>query len=300
MHTDDELRRELLLFKAITDCPQAVIAAKDLDGRYIFVNQAFARLLKRQREAFIGHTDQELFGPEVAREQRKTDLQALKYQTAIMVEETLPVDGRAHHYLSMKFPVHDLSGKLYATGLVATDVSKLKRLTEHLRLQAETDELTGLCNRRKLFGVGRRETARALRYNLPLSLAMFDIDHFKAVNDRFGHAAGDQVLAQFSQLVSSQLRHNDLFGRLGGEEFAVILPHTGLEQAQRWAERVVCLLAASPLSIDSTTALSITVSAGIAQMNCPLSSFEQLLNAADVQLYRAKNAGRNCVRVTAG
>lgn len=294
---DDELTRQILLFQAITEHAQAVIAAKDLEGRYIFVNQEFSRLFKRRREACIGCTDHELFEPEFARAFRKADLQALKRQRAVVVEEKAPVDGQLRHYLSMKFPVRDFDGNLFATGLVATDISTLKQLAEELRLQAETDELTGICNRRKLFEVGQREVARALRYNLPLSLALFDIDHFKAVNDRHGHAVGDRVLVGFCRLVIEHLRRNDCFGRLGGEEFVVILPHTSLAPARLWAERIVRLLAAAPLSIDPGAELSVTVSAGVAHLNGSLDSFEQLLKAADSQLYQAKCGGRNCVRM---
>lgn len=297
IRVDDELTRQILLFQAITEHAQAVIAAKDLEGRYIFVNQEFSRLFKRRREACIGCTDQQLFEPEFAQAFRKADLQTIKRQRAIVVEEKAPVDGQLRHYLSMKFPVRDLDGKLFATGVVATDISTLKQLAEELQLQAETDELTGICNRRKLFEVGQREVARALRYDLPLSLALFDIDHFKSVNDRHGHAAGDRVLVGFSRLVTEHLRRNDCFGRLGGEEFVVILPHTPLDPARLWAERIVGLLAAAPLSVDSGTELNVTVSAGVAHLNGSLDSFEQLLKAADSQLYQAKCGGRNCVRM---
>ncbi|MET1076868.1 MAG: GGDEF domain-containing protein [Pseudomonas sp.] len=299
MQIDDELTRQLLLFKAITRYSRAVIGAKDLQGRYIFVNHEFSRLFQRHRDHCIGRTDLELFGPEVARTLRRTDLKALKREEAILVEETAPVDGSLRHYLSVKFPVYDLSGQLFASGLVATDISQLKQLTEKLRLQAETDELTGVFNRRKLFEVGNREVSRALRYGLPLSLVMFDIDHFKAVNDRFGHATGDSVLMAFSQLVGGHLRRNDYFGRLGGEEFAVILPHTGIEQAQGWAERIVHLLGEESLAVNDCAEVQVTVSAGVAQLTHH-SSFEHLLKTADTQLYRAKNAGRNCVRALAG
>lgn len=294
---DDELKRQILLFQAITEHAQAVIAAKDLQGRYIFVNEEFSRLFKIRREACLGRTDRELFEPEFAQAFRRNDLQALMDEQAIMVEERAPVDGQLRHYLSMKFPVRDLDGKLFATGLVATDISTLKQLAEELQLQAETDELTGIWNRRKLFEVGQREIVRALRYGFPLSLALFDIDHFKSVNDCHGHGAGDRVLVGFCRLVTEHLRRNDCFGRLGGEEFVVILPHTPLESARLWAERIVGLLAAAPLPIEPGTELSVTVSAGVAHLSGPVETFEQLLKVADSQLYRAKCGGRNCVRM---
>lgn len=291
---ESDLQRQLSLFRAITDHSQAVIGAKDLDGRYLYVNREYSRLFHRPCSDFIGHDDFELFPAEIAREFRKADLKVQKCRQALKVEEVAPVDGELRHFLSVKFPVFDNQGRLYATGLVATDITSLRQLTNELKQLADSDALTGLNNRRKLFELGAHEVQRAARYRFSLSLVMFDLDHFKAINDRFGHAAGDRVLCEFARLVEAKLRSNDSLGRLGGEEFAVLMPHTRVDQAAHWVERLQKRLRGWTLLLEDGNAVRLSVSAGIAELE-PGGSFEQLLGRADDLLYRAKAAGRDCV-----
>lgn len=170
-------------------------------------------------------------------------------------------------------------------------------LKEAAETQARTDFLTGLSNRRHFFDLAGQEVSRAQRYRRPLSLLMLDVDRFKAINDARGHAAGDAVLKEVSALISSHLRDADAVGRIGGEEFAAVLPETDGAQAMQVAERLCAAIAETPIAAAAGEPLRITVSIGLAEMKDRAIGFEALLQEADRALYEAKEAGRN--RVTA-
>jgi diguanylate cyclase (GGDEF)-like protein len=138
----------------------------------------------------------------------------------------------------------------------------------------------------------RDETLRSQRYGYPVALAILDLDHFKAVNDRHGHPAGDVVLRAFARLACSQLRESDAIHRYGGEEFAVLLAHTPLDGALEAARRIVRATRETPVAIGST-ALTITVSAGVACLRGKECEAAALVAQADAALYEAKGSGRD-------
>ena len=165
---------------------------------------------------------------------------------------------------------------------------------EKLARLALQDELTGIANRRNFYRQAEAEFAYFKRSRHPLSVLMIDIDHFKKVNDKFGHSVGDAVLVQFAAFVSSLVRQEDLFGRVGGEEFAVLLREAHTEQAMEIGRRICD--GAAELSIPGAEADAwYTVSIGVASACLQDDSFESLLNRADKSLYEAKQAGRNRV-----
>jgi diguanylate cyclase (GGDEF)-like protein len=158
------------------------------------------------------------------------------------------------------------------------------------RVLVETDQLTGIANRRRLSQVLEREIDRAERTGQPLAIAIFDLDHFKQINDRFGHNVGDRVLKRVAADASRELRHDDMLGRFGGEEFVILFPAAGAEVALKVAERVrerVELADAEP---------AVTISIGVAQL-VPGETDESLLRRADEALYLAKSSGRNTLRL---
>jgi diguanylate cyclase (GGDEF)-like protein len=157
-----------------------------------------------------------------------------------------------------------------------------------------TDPLTGVANRRGFFDTGERLLVRARFAREPTALIVFDLDRFKSINDRYGHHTGDEVLTSFCRLATSQLRPNDLFGRIGGEEFASLLPDTGWHDALWLAERVRKAFEAF-LHTTSQYSFRSTVSVGVAISDGESSDLNALLNAADQVLYRAKALGRNRV-----
>jgi diguanylate cyclase (GGDEF)-like protein len=161
-----------------------------------------------------------------------------------------------------------------------------------------TDPLTGVTNRRGFFQMGERLLMRTRFARQPSALLMFDLDCFKRINDKFGHGTGDEVLVAFCRLATAQLRVNDLFGRIGGEEFASLLPNTTPQDALSLAERVRAAVECASLRVGDH-AVRATVSVGVAALSNDASAdLAGLLTAADRALYRAKEAGRNCVETS--
>jgi diguanylate cyclase (GGDEF)-like protein len=157
---------------------------------------------------------------------------------------------------------------------------------------ARTDALTGLKNRRAFDEEVQMEIRRAVRHGTALTLVMADIDHFKRINDNFGHQFGDLVLAHFSRIISMSIRTIDVPGRWGGEEFVILMPDTGLEEACQVAERIRMTFEQSPLKRGGDDCV-VTASFGLAQLSAKEPTLDFLLSRADTALYRAKEDGRN-------
>lgn len=169
------------------------------------------------------------------------------------------------------------------------------RLFERLRQMAITDGLTGLLNLRHFEELAGREMQRAARFKKNLSLIMMDIDHFKSVNDQFGHQAGDLALQHFADICRQALRKIDIIARIGGEEFAILLPETTLEGAMLVAERLRENIASTPAELAEGK-VNMTCSLGVADLQASPGDLKQLMKCADKALYEAKRAGRNQVK----
>lgn len=160
---------------------------------------------------------------------------------------------------------------------------------------ARTDALTGALVRGHFFDLAGREIARARRDDRPLGVLMIDVDHFKAVNDAYGHAAGDETLRRIAEIARGQLRPSDVFGRIGGEEFAAALPNVGPQDSLLVAERLRQAVDGEDIAIGGNRMITCTVSIGAASMRAGDESFEAALARADERLYTAKDLGRNRV-----
>jgi diguanylate cyclase (GGDEF)-like protein len=176
---------------------------------------------------------------------------------------------------------------------------KLGDTLEALRRLATHDPLTGLLNRREFDRILLEEEERARRFGDTLALVMFDVDHFKAINDFHGHPAGDAVLREIAQRVSGQVRTVDRVARLGGEEFGVILVQSDRAAALRGAELFGAAVRGHPVRIARAVALTVTLCAGVASLPHDVSTAAALVAAADKALYAAKTAGRDRVVVIA-
>ncbi len=199
--------------------------------------------------------------------------------------------------------------KLPTNELIAIydDITDSKNLENELECLAHTDYLTNLCNRHHFMEQGRTAYSRAMRHETPLSVLMFDIDHFKRVNDGCGHSAGDLAIRKVADAAFRAVRGIDIIGRIGGEEFAVVLPDTEKEDALLVAERIRCDIEKTEIVSDGIT-FGVTVSIGVVSLcrefmldkKCAMckehTTLEKLLQMADKALYVAKNNGRNCVR----
>jgi len=181
-----------------------------------------------------------------------------------------------------------------AYSLIIRDVSDRREANEKLRSVISCDHLTGLANRRVFFEAAELEVQRWQRQPRPLSLVMFDADHFKNINDQYGHAAGDGVLRHLAAGLSATFRSMDVVARIGGEEFAVLLPDTSLDGACVVASRVCQRIAEHAVEVDGTS-IRYTVSAGVATMDDTVAGVAELLKRADTAMYAAKAQGRNRV-----
>ena len=161
---------------------------------------------------------------------------------------------------------------------------------------AVTDVLTQVPNRRKFMDIAHHEWAVAQRYERPLSIMVMDVDHFKRVNDVYGHSAGDSVLKELCHRIKGELRETDCLARLGGEEFGLIMPFTDAEQAQHLAERLRNAVSSTPMKAQEHV-IQVTISIGVAErMRDKPDSFQQMFKRADNNLYQAKDLGRNRVQ----
>jgi diguanylate cyclase (GGDEF)-like protein len=174
-------------------------------------------------------------------------------------------------------------------------VKRVRNYAEELKLITMTDLLTGVGNRRHFVFRGNQEIQRCRRLKKDLCLALIDLDRFKDINDSYGHKSGDMVLQQFVQVAQRCIRLEDVFARVGGEEFAVLLPHTGIEDAVKVIERMREAVEASDFELDNNFKSKLTMSAGLTRVNLSRDDFETALVLADVALYDAKRTGRNKV-----
>ena len=184
-------------------------------------------------------------------------------------------------------------GKWYAVGSVR-DITERKRAEQKLIALATTDPLTGMPNRRHFMEEAERQCKLAIRHKEPFSVLMCDLDHFKSINDTYGHDVGDAVLKEASRCLMDLMRNTDICGRIGGEEFALAFPNTGPQQAFNFAERFRCAVMAMKVR-SGNDSVSFSVSIGIAGLCDETNTLELLLKRADEALYKSKYGGRNQV-----
>ncbi|MDX1634336.1 MAG: diguanylate cyclase [Marinobacter sp.] len=183
---------------------------------------------------------------------------------------------------------------------IILETTDRKRMEQELSRLATHDTLTGLYNRREISRILDEEIQRAERYDRSLAVLWIDLDHFKRVNDQYGHAAGDRVLQALCERLRDNIRAVDAIGRYGGEEFMVLLPEMEEEEARETAERLRALVADKPLALDREQTLALTISIGVAVYPEHGRSRDELCDAADRAMYQAKSAGRNQVCLARG
>jgi diguanylate cyclase (GGDEF)-like protein len=178
--------------------------------------------------------------------------------------------------------------------LIYSDVTDIVRNAQELERLATTDGMTGIFNRRHFLALADREWRRARRYRRALSFLMIDIDYFKSINYSYGHQVGDTMITHLANVTRECKRDTDVLARIGGEEFALLLPETDAYQAEIVAERIRHEVSINPLALAARS-VPATVSVGVASATANMSDFSQLMSAADQALYEAKRCGRNRV-----
>lgn len=273
----------------------AATYVKSREGRYLLVNRKHEEITGKLRAETLGKTDAEIFPAAAAEAYRRVDLDVMASGSTIEAEEALHDEQGDTFFLSVKFPTRNSANEITGICGISTDITPIKNYQKELERLSQFDELTNLFNRRHFISLAKHELNRSSRYDSKLSVMMLDIDHFKRINDRHGHKAGDQVLANVGKQIGDALRDSDIAGRMGGEEFAILLPETDLEQARIVAERLRKHVAETWLDIGDGSSLNCTLSIGVATMTDQKTDLENLLHQADTALYAAKNSGRNKV-----
>jgi diguanylate cyclase (GGDEF)-like protein/PAS domain S-box-containing protein len=283
-------------FRAMSEASRDALAMIDDQGRVVFWNPAAEGMFGLSREEMLGRVLHDAVAPPGELDKARAGFPEFAAGGRGKVGGTI-TELTARRGDGSVFPV-ELSvagfrqaGRWWAVG-AARDISERKQTEALLVRLATTDGLTGLFNRRRFMEAGEAELGRAGRFGHVTSLIMFDVDHFKAVNDTMGHAAGDAVLASLARTARETLRAVDILGRIGGEEFAALLPETGIEEALGVAERLRAAVAAAVAEFEGSR-LAVTVSLGAAECAGSGESLDSLLGRADAALYRAKQAGRN-------
>ena len=291
---ESALQDKTRLLDTLLNTVDAHIYMKDRGLRYLYANRQTCELYGRAPEQILGKTDFELHSPEIAQGFAAHDRVVFETGKRQGFKETaFDTAGVRHWFWSTKVPIVEADGRVEAYIGASSDLTETIRIRNELERLSQTDELTGIANRRHFMQLAEGEFERARRYRLKYSVISLDVDHFKQVNDRYGHHAGDAVLAGIAHTCRAALRSEDFIGRIGGEEFAVGLPHTGLDDAAMLAERLRKAVEARAFEGDWGGAIRTSISLGVAELRDETADFDRLLRQADAALYQAKDSGRN-------
>ena len=283
------------LVRAVLRVPMAVVSLVDRDRQWFKSRQGVAATQTARSISFCNHTIRDskplIVGDALADPRFATSPLVLG-EPYIRFYAGVPLRTHDGHNLGALCAMDTRPRRIEAEEIdILADLARLVVDELELRLIASIDSLTGLMTRRAFLDAGRRDVARALRYGRNLSCLMIDVDRFKTINDAQGHAAGDLVLQDIAATCRLQLRAGDYLGRVGGEEFAVILPETGCEEAFEVAERLRNAIAAEPVAAPGGP-ICVTASIGTAMLTRP-QDLGTLMANADAALYAAKADGRN-------
>ena len=257
----------------------------------------------RGAERLYGYREQETLGRSLltlipdshADAERRVSRRVLAGETVERDTQRLRKDGSIVDVSILSSPIRDGLGEVVAASEIARDISARKLADARLQHLASHDALTGLLNRRAFELELERAVAFAKRFGLETALIVVDIDHFKLINDTYGHRTGDAALQRLSDLMRSRLRQTDVLGRLGGDEFAIILPGVEQSQARRVADEILDVFRTDRGIAINGEVVAMTASAGIARIGADDASPGELLAEGDMALYAAKQGGRDRV-----
>lgn len=286
---EQEARRERDFSHSLIDALPGIFLLVGEDGRLLFWNAQLELATGFDAATLRRLPAVECFKSDYRETLAGEFLRAFVSGRASLEADLINSEGGLPCQLSIQRLPGERGMRLIAVGI---DVSERRALEIELERQAQSDALTGLVNRGHFLRVAERELLRTRRYGYGLSLLMMDVDWFKSINDRFGHQVGDRALRTLADLCRDSLREVDTVGRLGGEEFAALLPGTDLNAALAAAERLRVAVEASVLVLEDGNQVSLSLSIGVAQLS-EVDSLDSLMERADRGLYQAKRSGRN-------
>lgn len=292
------------LIKVVLEMPMVVVSLVDRDRQWFKSKQGIRVAETPRNFSFCAHTiegTKPLIVNDAHTDPRFANSPLVTGEPHIRFYAGVPLRSRDGYNVgalcSMDTKVRELRPEQIT---VLEDLARLIVDELELRIQASTDALTGVMSRRAFNAQADREIARANRYGSPLSCALVDADRFKSINDTYGHGVGDLALKHLASICSKELRTSDCVGRVGGEEFAIMLPETDLGTALEVAERLRKVIASTPLDAGDGRMIGLTASVGVAAYSETTKSFDGLLSNADFAMYDAKNSGRNRVACYVG
>ena len=299
----NEQLEALRLLQNIADSSSDAIFAKDLQGRYLLFNRAASEFVGRPAAQLIGADDWAIFPPEQAEMLHRTHRRLLELGRVETFEECIRTVRGDTVFIATKGPLRDAEGRIIGTFGISRDITERKRAEAEIEHLAYHDQLTGLPNRFLLEDRLHQALAQAQRAGAYGAVLFVDLDHFKRINDNFGHAAGDAVIREVAQRLSGHLRQGDTVARVGGDEFIVLLPE--LAPTETAAASLALAIAEKlrqeigrPMALDEHRSAT-SASVGITLFPRPGHQLGDLLREADIALYRAKETGRNALTLFA-
>ncbi len=294
------LKDQERFMRFLTDNMPGMVGYWTLELKCKYANKDYLEWFGKTQDQMQGITMQELMGETLFNKNEPFIRAALVGERQRFERTLTKADGRTGYTLAQYIPDIE-GGKVLGFFALVSDVTELKiaqmeleQRVKDLDILAATDPLTGIANRRRFLSRAEEETQRAKRYNQPLTFLMLDLDHFKTINDTYGHDIGDQVLKAVATALAVVMRNTDLIGRLGGEEFGALLVQTGLDEAKPAADRLRQALHEVGISSQGEP-IKITASIGLAQYSKGDDGLQGLMKRADEALYRAKQTGRDKV-----
>lgn len=282
-------------FRTIVENSPDIITRIDQNMRSLYINAAVEDPTGLSPEAFMGKRLDEIpdVPSDIAEYWNKTYRRVFQTGQLAKKEFDLRTASGERSFISTVVPEFDAQGQVKTVLSITRDITERKKLERELDILAKTDPLTALLNRRQFISAGEEELARARRYNTPFVVLLIDIDNFKQVNDAYGHAEGDATLVEISAVIRQEVRETDIAGRLGGDEFCIILINTEMDAAKTIAHRIRARI--MELKGREAQPLPISASIGLAQWNHGETGLMPLIQRADKNMYEAKNGGKNAI-----
>ncbi len=291
---EKSLRKREELYRTLAEnYPNGAVILLDTDFNCMLAEGRELEKLGIVREELKGKPVYAAFAPELK--------EAIRVQLEKVIEgrdAVFEVNVNQHVYQVYIVPVKGLDGGVFAEILMTQNITDRKNLEDELRDAAHSDSLTGIPNRRYLLEVLKSAIRRSRDRRVPLAFCMCDIDHFKRVNDLYGHNTGDYVLSEYGRILKNNIRQSDIVARYGGDEFCILLPNTGGQAALAVVERIRGELSDKVFQAGNGILFQVTGSFGIAELNAGTGSMDELILRADKALYDAKQGGRNRTHIS--